>query len=124
MRARRVTFAALTTFGAAVGLVPAAAHADPTPTIYVDSSNPNCVGYATGSGTQADPYCDLRSVSSVSPGTTVLVAPGKGYTWGAQLYGTWDATAAPIVFTGVGGHVQIHGGFLFQNIDNITVQGF
>ncbi|MEY9931644.1 putative cell wall-binding protein [Catenulispora sp. GP43] len=125
MRARRVTFAALTTFGAAVGLVPAAAHADSTTnTIYVDSSNPNCVGNATGSGTQADPYCGLSTLYSVQPGTTVLVAPGHGYTWGLQLNAAPDPNSAPIVITGVGGHVKIRAGFQFQNVDNVTVQGF
>ncbi len=61
----------------AAGLVPAAAHAASSATIYVDGTNSSC--FDGGTGTVAQPFCTLQSaVNAMIPGDTVVVN-GSGY---------------------------------------------
>lgn len=136
MRARRVTFAALTTFGAAVGLVPAAAHAGTgATTLHVNNAaGANCSDAAGTPGTAAQPFCSIYQASTVATaGTTVLVAPGT-YNGGAYPQASGTA-AAPIVFQADGAGVHVTAGvcegggdfggvFDLRGRDHITIQGF
>lgn len=137
MRARRVTFAALTTFGAAVGLAPAAAHAGTgSSTLYVDNAaGANCSNAPGTPGTAAQPFCTISQAATVvAAGQTVLVEPGTYSYEGVspQASGTPDA---PIVFQAAGPGVFVHsqvcgydyfngGAFDINGQHDITVRGF
>jgi hypothetical protein len=61
----------------AAGLMPVAAHAASSTTIYVDGGNNSC--FDGGTGTVAQPFCTLQpAVDAMVPGDTVVVN-GSGY---------------------------------------------
>ncbi|NUP46915.1 MAG: hypothetical protein HOW97_06305 [Catenulispora sp.] len=110
MRARRVTFAALTTFGAAAGLVPAAAHADTgATTLHVNNAaGANCSDAAGTPGTVAQPFCTITHAAAVvTAGQTVLVEPGT-YTEENARPQASGTPGAPIVFAADGPGVFVH----------------
>ena len=81
----------------AAGLLPAAAHADSSATIYVnDSGGSSCND--SGPGTQAEPFCNLQpAVDATVPGDTVLIAAGQYAPVTITKSGT---AAAPITIKG------------------------
>jgi len=83
----------------ATGLIPVAAHAASSTTIYVDGSNSAC--FDGGTGTAAQPFCTLQpAVDAVVPGDTVIVN-GSGY---LPVTITKSGTAAqPITIEGAAG---------------------
>jgi hypothetical protein len=83
----------------AAGLMPVAAHADSSATIYVDGSNSSCSD--GGTGTAAQPFCTLQpAVDATVPGDTVIVNGSANLPVTISKSGT---AAQPITIEGAAG---------------------
>jgi parallel beta-helix repeat protein len=94
-------------------------------TLYVDQGNPNCSN--TGPGTEAEPFCSIKSAASrVTAGETVLVASGT-YDEGVTVSSSGTPTA-PVSFAAApGANVTVRGatnGFYISGRSYVTVEGF
>ena len=114
------------------GLLPTAAKADTSPTVYVDNTNAACTDTGATAGTQGTPFCTLSKIGpAIVPDATVLVAPSPTpYDYlnisGDNQHGTLDIKAegpGVVLDTGLCGPSQ-SSGFAIYNLPNVTIEGF
>ncbi|MEY9861039.1 putative cell wall-binding protein [Catenulispora sp. GAS73] len=97
---RYITLSALSTLGAASGLLAAPAHAAAGSTIYVDKTVAGCIDTGPSAGTAATPFCTpSTAIASATPGSTVLVQAtnaGTGYDYSLPSIQVSGISGSPV----------------------------